>query len=161
MGSIFKAYKQPVRYIPKKAQHEANLQKEVCRFIRIQYPGIIFRSDYSSGLKLTVNQAAVHKSLQSSRAWPDLFIVHPSRGKAGLLLELKKEGTKIHAVREATKLKYGGYADEHIQEQAMMLTRLNELGYMALFGIGFDDSIEKIRWFMNPDYKRQENGTLF
>jgi hypothetical protein len=161
MGSIFKAYNAPVRYIPKKQQHEANLQKEVCRFIRLQYPGVIFRSDYSSGLKLTVNQAAVHKSLQSSRAWPDLFIVHPSRGKAGLFLELKKDGTKIKAVREATKLKYGGYADEHIQEQAMMLTRLNEIGFIALFGIGYDDAIEKIRWYMSENYTRQENAELF
>jgi hypothetical protein len=161
LGRIFKAYTAPVRYIPKKQQHEANLQKEVCRFLRIQYPSVIFRSDYSSGLKLTVNQAAVHKSLQSSRAWPDLFIVHPSRGKSGLMLELKKEGTRIYAAREATKAKYGGYADEHIQEQAMMLTRLNELGFMALFGIGFDDAIEKIRWYMNPDYKKSENATLF
>jgi hypothetical protein len=152
-------YQPRVRRIPLSQKHEQNLQRQVCQYLRLQYPSIIFRSDYASGLQLTMNQAAIHKSLQSSRSWPDLFIYKSSRGFHGLALELKREGTTIYLTRGERKGKLS--TDAHIQEQALMLQTLNKLGYFARFGVGFDQCRKIIDWYLNPDYKESENNELF
>jgi hypothetical protein len=143
---VLKLYEPKPRYVPKNKSHEQSLQKQVCQYLRLQYQHVIFRSDYASGLKLTVYQAAIHKSLQSSRAWPDLFIYHPRKveGKqyAGMALELKTEGTRI-------KLKNGELTtNPHIREQYAMLQALEKVGYWADFAVGFDDAINKIDYYM-------------
>src|SRR5438874_423873 len=133
---VLRPYTPRPRFTPAKIKHEESLQRQVCRYLKLQYPSIVFRSDFASGLQLTMNQAAIHKSLQSSRSWPDLFVYKLSRGYSGLALELKREGTVIYLSRGPRK----GIltSDPHIQEQAAMLTELNRLGYMARFGVGFD-----------------------
>lgn len=61
----------------------------------------------------------------------DLLILHPSNGYHGLLIELKidrpfkKDGTLKKS--------------DHLTEQQKTISRLNELGYFATFGVGFDD----------------------
>jgi hypothetical protein len=151
MGSIYKSsiLQNPSvakRYIPKHKKPEENLQLMVCSYVRMQYPHIIFRSDFASGLSLSIHQAAKHKRLQSSRAFPDLFLFSPQviDGKqyAGLAIELKKDGTKIY--KRDGKI----VSNPHIQEQAEMLKRLNELGYMARFAIGFDNAQKLIDGYM-------------
>jgi hypothetical protein len=84
------------RYVPKLIKHEEALQRQVCHWLRLNYPNVNFRSDYASGLHLTPHQARTHASLQSGRSWPDLFIYKRCLGYGGLPLELKVEGTKIH-----------------------------------------------------------------
>src|SRR5689334_15982744 len=80
MGGIFQntSYKKRP-YIPKVKKREETIQRAVAAYIRRQYPHVIFRSDYSSGLNLTMNQAAIHKSLQSGRSCPDMFFFYWSR----------------------------------------------------------------------------------
>lgn len=51
----------------------------------------------------------------------------------GLFLELKKEGTRL-------KKKNGGWATEHIAEQAEVLGKLRKRGYCAEFAVGFDEA---------------------
>lgn len=117
---------------------EASLQKMVTDYLRLRYPGVIFRSDFASGLKLTMGQAVAHKRLQHSRAFPDLQILEPIGNYHGLFLELKKEGTRVY-------LKDGSLStDPHIQEQAAMLRILNSKGYKAEFAIGWSDAVSKI-----------------
>jgi hypothetical protein len=36
---------------------ESQLQLNVCDYLRMQYPGVIFRSDVAAGLKLSMSQA--------------------------------------------------------------------------------------------------------
>jgi hypothetical protein len=161
MGSILKPYYQKQRYIPKNVKHEENLQKRVCSYLRAQYPHVIFRSDYASGLKLTMNQAVQHKRLQSSRSWPDLFIYEPMQHGDkiynGLALELKKDGTSV--IMKIGPRKGRLSTDPHIQEQAIMLKSLNAKGYYANFAVGFDDAIRIIDWYFKR--KTPENGGLF
>jgi hypothetical protein len=90
---------------------------------------LIFRSDYASDLQLTMHQAAIQKRLQSSRSWSALFIYKPSRGYAGLALELKQEGTVIYLKRGPRKGLLT--SNPHVQEQALMLQELNNFGYFA------------------------------
>jgi hypothetical protein len=150
MRKVLQPYKPKPRYIPKNRKTEESLQRQVCHYIRLQYPHVVFRSDYASGLKLTISQARIHASLQSGRSWPDLFIYYPRKvdGKqyAGMALELKKEGTTVIVTRGPQKGKLT--ADTHVREQYYMLQSLEKVGYFADFGIGFDDAVNKIDYYM-------------
>lgn len=146
------------------ADSEATLQQQVCDYLRLRYPWIIFRSDYASGLKLTIGQATRHKRLQSGRAWPDLFVAHPrplrpyELGKnlgindayCGLFIELKRENARVYT-------KNGHYvSDPHIREQADMLDRLRARGYKAEFARGWEQARKLI-----DDYLEEESEPLF
>jgi hypothetical protein len=156
---VLKLYPARRQYIPKNIKHEQNLQSQVCAYLKLQYPHVIFRSDYASGLHLSAYQATVHRSLQSGRAWPDLQIIHPSRGYHGLFIELKKDGTILYLKTGPRKGMLT--LNPHIQEQAVMLQGLNDLGYFARFGVGFDKCKRIIDWYLNPNYKEPEPETLF
>ena len=138
------------RYIPKVTKHEESLQKQVCQYLRLQFPNVIFRSDFASGMKMSQYQATQHKRLQSSRSWPDLFIYHPMQhGETvyhGLAIELKADGTSV--VLKIGPRKGHLSTDPHIQEQALMLKALNQLGYYANFAVGFDEAQKIIDWYM-------------
>lgn len=152
---------QPIkqRYIPKHKADELSLQKQVCRYLDLHYPHVLYKSDYGSGLKLTMNQARVQQQLQSGRAWPDLTIFQPSRGFGALFIELKREGTTLYLKKGPRKGLLT--SDPHIQEQAAMLQHLNKLGYFARFGVGFESCVRLISWYLDENYKQSENTELF
>ena len=122
---------------------EETLQQQVADYLRLQYPKVIFHSDFGSGTKLTMGQAVRQKRLNGGkRAWPDMFIAEPIevdfgqpswRRYAGLFIELKREKTRIWK-------KNGEFASDHIREQHIMLERLRERGYQAKFAVGFDEA---------------------
>lgn len=128
---------------------ESDLQTMVADYLRLQYPEVIFHSDFGSGVKLTIGQATKQKRQNGGRrAWPDMFIAEPKLAgwyrykdgwknetvvRHGLFLELKKEGTRL-------KKKNGDWATEHIAEQADLLDRLRFRSYEAQFAVGFDEA---------------------
>ena len=123
---------------------ESELQVLVADYIRVRYPNALFHSDFGSGIKLTLGQAMKQKRQNGGRrAWPDMFIAEPQLNtnilkiSAGLFLELKKEGTRL-------KKKNGEWANEHIEEQALVLEELQKRGYAAEFAVGFDQAKELI-----------------
>ena len=135
---------------------ELELQAQVADYLRLQYPDVLFHSDFGSGIKLTMGQAAKQKRLQGGRrAWPDMFIAEPKNVRAeckvitdvgvieeahfleqkyGLFIELKKAGTRIFKKDGAL------VSDAHICEQFDMLEQLRRRGYMAEFACGFDEA---------------------
>lgn len=125
---------------------EALVQQHLCDYLRLQYPDVIFRSDYASGMKMTIGQARRHKAVQSSRAYPDLFIAEPNGEYAGLFIELKNEGVKTHK-KNGTLV-----SNPHIIEQARMLEMLQAKGYYASFASGFDQAKELIDEYLS-DHK--------
>lgn len=146
------------------------MQMMVCRYLKMQYPNVIFRSDFGSGYYFGADSraraaAGRQRAMQSSRSWPDLFIYHPTvvQGKEGprkfygCALELKKDGTTIIVTRGERK----GHltSDPHIQEQFLMLKELARLGYYSNFAVGFDEAKKIIDWYMGkPDL---DNAELF
>lgn len=137
---------------------EAELQIQVADYLRIQYPDVIFHSDFGSGVSLTQWQAARQKRQNGGqRAWPDMFIAEP-RPRCidggwkyewhGLFIELKREKTRIWK-------KNGEFASDHIREQYMMLERLRERGYQAKFAVGFDEAKQII-----DEYLGGKNGDI-
>ena len=126
---------------------EAELQQQVADYLRLQYPKVMFHSDFGSGIKLTMGQAIKQKRQNGGRrAWPDMFIAEPAPRCVdgswkynwhGLFIELKKEGTRL-------KKKNGEWASPHIAEQNKVLDQLEDKGYMAEFAVGFDQAKEVI-----------------
>ena len=133
---------------------EETLHLKVCDYLRKNYPDVLFRTDFSSGMKMTPWQAAKHKKFQKSRAWPDLFIAESgvvkfkegylivNLRKNGMFLELKAEGTQLYK-KDGTLRK-----NKHIEEQAEMLEKLRNENYYAEFAIGYDDAIEQIHEYL-------------
>ena len=127
-----------------RGQTEAQLQIQVADYIRLKYPNVLFHSDFGSGIKLTMGQAAKQKRQNGGRrAWPDMFIAQPAQRnqeypdacyKFGLFLELKRPGAKIY------KKNGDLVTNEHIREQAGVLEMLRNRGYEAEFACGFDEA---------------------
>lgn len=113
---------------------ESELQEQVADYLRYRYSGVLFHSDFGSGVKLTMGQAMKQKRQNGGRrAWPDIFIAEPINGYHGLFIELKRDKTRI-------KKRNGEWASEHIAEQAHTLQKLKEKGYKAVFAVGFDQA---------------------
>lgn len=112
---------------------EAFLHGMVCDYLRLQYPNVLFRTDFAAGIKMTVGQATKHKRLQAVRAWPDLFIAEPHGKYHGLFIELKADGTKL-------RNKSNTYATPHLREQAVVLAKLKDRGFEAVFAVGFEEA---------------------
>jgi hypothetical protein len=117
---------------------EETIHAQVVKYLKLQYPKVLFRTDFAAGIKMTIGQAVKHKKLQQSRAWPDLFIAKPANGYSGLFLELKRD------VSEIFKKNGDLVTDSHVQEQAALIKQLNELGYKAMFACGFDHARKAI-----------------
>lgn len=134
---------------------ESQIQESLARYLRLNYPNVIFHSDFGSGVKLTPAQA-VRQNRQNGgyRAWPDLFIAEPRTKQldfdgigaeitvyCGLFIELKKEGVRL-------KKKNGDWATPHIAEQAGMLEKLKERGFGASFAVGYEDAVRVIDTYL-------------
>lgn len=127
--------------------NESELQVQVAQYIRLQYPKVLFHSDYGSGIKLTKGQAIKQKRQNGGlRGWPDMFIAEPRNGMHGLFIELKKSGTRL-------KKKDGSWASSHLEEQNVMLNELGKRGYAAYFAVGYDEAKDII-----DDYLGGEDG---
>lgn len=122
---------------------ELELQAQVADYIRLQYPSVIFHSDFGSGIKLTMGQAIKQKRLNGGRrAWPDLFLAEPKGKYSGLFIELKKDGVRVYK-KDGTLV-----SDGHIREQYDMLEQLRRRGYAANFACGFDEAKALIDRYM-------------
>lgn len=120
---------------------EASIHKQVINYLKFQYPRILFRTDFAAGIKLTIGQAVKHKSLQQSRAWPDLFIAQPARGCYGLFIELKRDLKEVYK-------KNGNPVSDHVKEQLEVLQSLRDRNYMAVICIGFDHAKDTIDHYL-------------
>jgi hypothetical protein len=123
---------------------EAQIQKAVCDYIRLQYPDVIFISD-TSGLKTSIGVATQLKSLRSCRGIPDLIILQPNLPYHGLMIEIKRS-------RDELLNKSGSIKNSpHIKEQIKILTRLTEMGYFCTFGCGFDECKQIIDKYLSTN----------
>ena len=111
---------------------EARMQQQLVRYIRFQYPDIMFKCDLN-GVNLTMTQYTRLKAMGNVSGHPDLVFYEPRQGFHGLFLELKAEKTVVFR-------QTGRPATEHIKHQAEYLNALRERGYKAEFAVGFDQA---------------------
>ena len=121
--------------------NEKDLQINICRWLKMQYPEVIFTSE-SSGLRLTIGQARSLAKQRSGKGFPDLMIFEPRGDYHGLFIELKREGEKVF--RRDGQIR----SDAHLQDQYSVINRLNDKGYLAGFAIGFDEARALITKYM-------------
>jgi len=121
---------------------EKDVHLAVVNYLKLQYPGVLFRSDTGAGMKLTIGQAKAQKAIQNGMAWPDLFIAYPNSKYHGLFLELKDGSVKLRGAN-------GKYKPGHISKQHECLRCLSNKGYCAVFAVGFDRAKEIIDWYLN------------
>jgi hypothetical protein len=164
MSDFFSNQVARTRYIPKVKKTEESIQRRVASYIKKHYSYVDFHSDYGAGLHLSQHQALVQQSLQSGKGWADMFIAWPTtiektdgttQHYCGLFLELKREGTAIYVSRGPRKGLL--VQNEHIATQAAFIKRMRERGYCAMFGIGYDKTIQIIDWYMG----QPSNASLF
>lgn len=124
------------------AKKEEQLSKSVSKYLKIQYPDVVFTCD-ASGVRLTMGQATALKAQRSVHKIPDMIILKPNAEYHGLILELKSEDSSPY-------LKDGSLSKgQHIQEQNQTLTTLLNIGYYAVFAVGFDNAKKIIDDYMN------------
>lgn len=121
---------------------EYDLQANVCKWLELQYPNLLYMSDTVASLKLTMGQAMRNKKIQKDGfKTPDLIIFEPRGKYHGLFIELK--------IKSPFKKNGELYKSEHLEGQQKTINDLNELGYFATFSTGFDETIEIIQDYMN------------
>ena len=124
------------------AKKEEQLSKAVSRYLKLQYPDVVFTCD-ASGVRLTMGQATALKAQRSVHKIPDMIILKPNAEYHGLILELKSDDSSPY-------LKDGSLSKgQHIQEQNQTLTTLLNIGYYAVFAVGFDNAKKIIDDYMN------------
>ena len=130
---------------------EKTLHRAVCDYLRYHYPYVIFNTDLSGSMRLTMGQAVAIKAPRSNRGFPDLVIYEPRGIYHGLFIELKKEGERLYT-KEYTSgrvNKDSRPVSPHIAEQIQCLVALRERGYKAEFAVGFNQAKELIDNYLN------------
>lgn len=134
-------------------REEEILQQNICDWLKLAHPNIIFKIDLS-GIKLTKGQGKKVSKTRSSSGFCDLDILQPNKNHHGLYIEFKKESPflksgglkkmKKYRVVNGVKVEY-----DHLQEQMDMINRLLELGYFACFCWSFDVAKDIINNYIN------------
>ena len=126
----------------KRKAYEESLQIGVSKYLRLQYPNIIFTAE-SSGIRLTIGQAVKAKKQRSNHTQLDLWILEPRGKYHGLIIELKPDG-KSPFLKDGYTLR----RNEHIEDQAKTIRQLRDRGYFACFSVGFDQTKKIIDDYM-------------
>jgi len=116
-----------------KKQPEYQLQKQICEYLKLQYPEVLFLSDTVASVRLTIPQQMRNKAIQKNDfACPDLLILEPRNGKNGLFIELKVE----------TPFKRDGNLkkSDHMERQQKTINDLKQKGYSSCFSWGFENT---------------------
>lgn len=115
-------------------QSEWSHQLQFCKWIKLQYPNIRFRSDIQSAGKLSGGMQNIKLILDPWKAWPDVQVFYKAQGCSGLFIELKR-------IDSGTFLKDGSLSkSKHVQEQSKMHEFLRSLGYRLEFAEGFEEA---------------------
>ena len=113
-------------------QQEHKLQVNIVRFLKLQYPHVLFNGSLGGQYQKYRSQQNKGKAAGYRRGFPDLFIYEPAGKFHGLAIELKVKGN---------------YATEAQKE---VLQILNNKGYKAVVCTGIDETLQTIN-----DYLRQ------
>ena len=121
---------------------EFQLQSQVCNWLKIQYPKVLFASDTIASIKLTPQQQLRNKKIQNSDfKLPDLLIFEPKGNFSGLFIELK--------VKSPFKKNGEILKDEHLEGQLKTINDLKSKGYYACFSWSFEMTISIINQYMS------------
>ena len=106
-----------------------------CKWLKIQYPDVLFRSDIQSAGKLTPAMQNIKLTIDPFRGFPDISIYLKRGNYCGLMIEMKRLNSGLY-------LKDGSLSsNKHVQEQNEMHKKLRENGWQVEFAEGMDQAI--------------------
>jgi len=109
-------------------------QLAFCKWLKMQYPQVRFRSDIQSAGKLSPAMQNIKSIIDPFRGWPDITIYHKIGQYCGLMIELKRENSGLY-------LKDGSLStNKHIQEQKEVHEFLRHNGWYVVFAQGMADA---------------------
>lgn len=111
-------------YAPKvPARTEAELQTQCANYLRRCYPQVVFHHDAHAAVDVHVTKAVAAKAAGTCKGWPDLAIMLPRSGYAGMFVELKRPGLRLYKVRS------GEPYNNHFAAQLAVHRQLEAAGY--------------------------------
>lgn len=122
---------------------ELSVHNQVCKYLKAQYPNVMFLSDFAAGIKMSIGMASRQSLQKSNHAFPDIMIFEPKLHYHGLFIEVKKDDSIYY--KDTLTLK----KNDHVENQLACLKELSRKGYMAQFGTGFDKCKQIIDWYMS------------
>jgi hypothetical protein len=130
--------------VKKREYPEFVLQTQICKWLKMQHPGVHFMSDTVANLELTDQQKGRNSKIQDSGFHcPDLMI-YAVRGRyAGLFIELKAESPYYKS--HPDKLK----KNKHVEDQAQTIEELRKEGYFACFAWEFTQITNLINRYLS------------
>lgn len=137
---------------------EYQLQTQVCKYLDLQYPDVLYLSDTIAHAKLTNFQAGRNKKIQKAGfKCPDLIILEKVGGFGGLFIELKTENpfTKDWKLKQAKVKKTGR---DHLKDQNDTIEKLIKKGYAACFSWSFTMTKKIIDHYFKGKFSPIFNG---
>jgi hypothetical protein len=111
-------------------------QLAFCKWLKMQYPDVRFRSDIQSAGKLTPAMQNIKLIIDPFRGFPDITIYLKRGGFCGLMIEMKRLNSGLY-------LKDGSLSNsKHVQEQGKMHEFLRDNGWKVEFAEGMDGAID-------------------
>ena len=140
--SNFFTVKEYKNLIKPKSPTEAQEQAELCKWIKDNYPTILYTVDLG-GISLTAAQRIVH-STRCKRGHPDMIFQEWYKDlHCGLAVEFKRTGVKVTYKDGSFKSK-----DDHLVEQLEYLMGLKDRCYIAGFVCGIDNAKKVISAYL-------------
>ena len=119
---------------------DANLQSNVVKYLKLQYPEVIYCASLGGQYQQHISQRNKAKATGYVKGFPDLGIYEPNKqGYCGLFIEIKQKG---------------GYPTK---EQKDWIEKLNKRGYYACCVRGLDNIIDVIDNYMNNTIGDEES----
>lgn len=128
------------------ARPEEKLHFQISDYLKLQYPKVFFISE-SSGLRVSPGLAAKLKRTRSNHVHLDLYVLEPKGEYHGLILELKAK--RIHKKNSLELLK-----NDHVEQQAETIKKLNNKGYKAAFAVTFPEAKRLIDEYLNGSHEK-------
>lgn len=133
--SQYHSYKTAKVVKPTTVRTEWQEQLAFCKWLKIQYPDVLFRSDIQSAGKLTPAMQNIKLIIDPFRGFPDISIYLKRSNYCGLMIEMKRLNSGLY-------LKDGSLSsNKHVQEQNEMHKKLRENGWQVEFAEGMEAAI--------------------
>lgn len=111
----------------KRDASEWSEQLRFCKWLKHEYPDVLFRSDEQNQGKRSPGMQNILNIIDPYRSgMPDIIILHPVGKYCGLMIEMKAIGASVNT--------------EHGQNQGAMHRRLGALGWRCSFAWGEEDA---------------------
>lgn len=119
---------------------EEKIQMDIFSWLTDKYPDVLAISE-SSGVRVSKGLAMKLKRMRSKHTHCDIYVLRPSNGFHGLVIELK---AKNIYKKDGTLFK-----DEHLEDQQRTIDKLNKEGYYATFAVGYAEAKTIIDDYLN------------